>query len=317
MAQVNTLEGILNDVLFNDGTRAFLHSVPLQATIGNEWSDPYIGALIDVPPHFGVGVTAGIAFSPLKSVLVDVQHIIESAGGSTGINEIDQLLSLFIPLPAYSVDLRFGFTKDIPLEIGIKAGYLPLDFSSFGLTGLKFDYLMIGGDIRYAFLKAKNIIIPDIIIGVGYSYVNTGIHFTSVIELIGTTGLLTTTNTPQIDVAPQASLSFGAHVLEAKLQAGWRMLFFEPFLGISVYYAIANMDVTTSGNLLITENTGAGSTQHNLGTYSGGLTEDMIFGLRTYGGFGLKLFWFHLDFGAGYEVMTETWSASVGARFQL
>jgi len=48
---------------FQSGFTAFsadmASTLSYNATVGNNWSDAYIGQLVGVPPHFGVGVSSG------------------------------------------------------------------------------------------------------------------------------------------------------------------------------------------------------------------------------------------------------------------
>jgi hypothetical protein len=128
-------------------------SLPFNASLGLNWSDAYIGQFLGIPPHFGIGVSGGLTSMDSDSV-------------KKLLNIFDLNLPIdFMILPAYAVDARIGGFF-LPFDVGIKFGILPnLDFGDT----LTIDYLLIGGDIRYAVLKG-NAVLPTVSVGLGVNY---------------------------------------------------------------------------------------------------------------------------------------------------
>ena len=54
-----------NEQVVNEGLQEFVtglaETVPAASTMSNVWSDAYAGQIIGIPPHFGVGASAGAA----------------------------------------------------------------------------------------------------------------------------------------------------------------------------------------------------------------------------------------------------------------
>ncbi|GAB1484410.1 hypothetical protein MASR2M78_32280 [Treponema sp.] len=78
---------------------ALATSLPFNSTIGLNWSDAYIGQIIALPPHFGVGIVGGattIDAKDITSVLTDL-----------GYAEISGLGDV-LPIPAMAVEGRIG-----------------------------------------------------------------------------------------------------------------------------------------------------------------------------------------------------------------
>jgi len=73
--------------IVNEGLQEFVtglaDSVPAASTMSNLWSDAYVGQLLGIPPHFGVGASAGAAKMDIsgikkaaKDVLIDMPIVI-------------------------------------------------------------------------------------------------------------------------------------------------------------------------------------------------------------------------------------------------
>ncbi len=125
---------------FQDFAHGVASALPLDSSVGLNWSDAYIGQL----PHFGLGATIGAATIPYSVVNKTINDLNGTVPSNLGF-----LSSVGVPLPAYSIDLRIGGFI-LPFDIGLKFGYLPSNVFSGSFSA---DYLLWGGDVRYMLLK--------------------------------------------------------------------------------------------------------------------------------------------------------------------
>jgi hypothetical protein len=139
----------------DDFTSALAYSLPFNSTIGLYWSDAYIKNF----PHFGVGASIGYTTIDTKSV-------------ETVFAQFNRSLPAFLsgfggfPIPGYTVEGRLGGFS-LPFDMGFKVGYLPMAPGELE----RFDYLLIGGDVRYAILQETDTR-PAISFGMGYNYLS-------------------------------------------------------------------------------------------------------------------------------------------------
>lgn len=119
-------------------------SLPLESSVGLNWSDAYIGQF----PHFGLGLTVGAATIPFSAV----KTLVTEFGGS--VSGFSSLQSIGVPVPAYTLDVRIGGFV-LPFDIGLKFGYVPEN--AFSTSSVKADYLLLGGDVRYGLSKREGL----------------------------------------------------------------------------------------------------------------------------------------------------------------
>jgi len=131
-------------------------ALPLESSVGLDWADAYIGQF----PHLGIGLTVGAATIPYSAI----SSAIQTFGGSLP-SGLSFLQTLGVPVPSYTIDARIGGFI-LPFDIGFRLGYVPPNvFSSY--NGTSIDYLLVGGDVRYALVKDHGFI-PGISVGLGY-----------------------------------------------------------------------------------------------------------------------------------------------------
>lgn len=82
------------------------------ATIGNNWSDAYIGSF----PRFGVGISAGVTTVPADSL--------KDLFDSMAIPVPSTVSSLGLPIPAAALSAKIGGLV-LPFDVGLKAMVLP------------------------------------------------------------------------------------------------------------------------------------------------------------------------------------------------
>jgi hypothetical protein len=292
--------------------------LPLNSSIGLNWNDAYIGQILDVPPHFALGVTAGVTTIPYAPI----KNLVEDAMGGNSDDIPSFIRSMGVPVPAGVVDARIGGAF-LPFDVGLKFGYLKLDMNK-----VEVDYLLMGGDIRYCVIE-QLVAIPEISVGVGFNYMKTnatlsGIMDSTTIDASSAFGNPANTDTLTIG-SPDLYLEMETKVIDFKVQASWNLLVVEPSIGLGASYGIsrvaagAESTLKYNGNLIdgnkVSALENAGFDVDSAGI---GYTKNVsAFTYRAFGGIGFHLPFVRLDVGLLYGINTGSYGASFGGRFQL
>jgi hypothetical protein len=302
---------------FKDGfetfSEEFAKSLPMNSTIGLNWSDAYIGQLLAVPPNFGVGVTTGVTTIP-GSVFTDLADDlgVDTSGG------VEDVSAFGLPLPGYAVDARVGGFI-LPFDVGVKVGLLP----GIKIGDVEAEYTNIGFDVRYAVLDGG--ILPKLSVGVGYNYLSgrivtpLGLGETRVgsVEYDGNTYELVMSD-------PDLEFGWQANVFDFKAQVSKSFLIIEPHFGVGA--SVGSASTTTGLSTDITVNGGGGVTADDIGKAAGvDISDDGLFlestvnpvSFRLFGGTSLNLAVFRLDLGLMYNLNSGSLGGTLGARFQL
>jgi hypothetical protein len=112
------------------------------ASIGLNWSDSYIGQLIDIPPHWGFGLTIGTTTLKLDKLNPVVKWFDY---------ECDEEFMGKQLLPAYILESRIGGFRTAPFDIGIKWGLLP-DAPLFK-NDISYSTCLYGVDFRWELMR--------------------------------------------------------------------------------------------------------------------------------------------------------------------
>jgi hypothetical protein len=291
--------------------------LPLTASIGLNWNDAYIGQILDAPPHFGVGLTAGftsIPYAPIKNLVEDAM------GGDSG--DIPAYIkSVGVPVPAGVIDARIGGFL-LPFDIGLKFGYLKLDISD-----LKIDYLLLGGDVRYCVLE-QVVAIPEISVGAGFNYMKTNATVSNVLNTTRIdvpSGYGTLSGQTLTMLSPDLYLEMETKVLDFKVQASWNILIVEPSIGLGASYGFSRIAAgaesrlqaggsnINSTELALLEDNGFDADSKGIG-YTKNVSSVAY---RAFGGLGFHLPFVRIDLGLLYGLNAGSWGATVGGRFQL
>jgi hypothetical protein len=299
-------------------------ALPLEASVGLNWSDAYIGQLLDTPPHFGIGVTGGAATIPYAAI----KSAITTFGANIPSN-LSFLSSVGIPLPSYSVDVRIGGFI-LPFDVGLKFGYLPSGaLSNFGINSFTADYLMVGGDVRYAILRDSGAS-PGLSVGVGYTYMKGNIGVPGILNGPITIQSVTVgSNTYNIGFTnPSLNFFWNTSVIDAKVQLSKTLFIITPYIGLGASYGISNAGGGMQSAMTIN---GVAATQAQIdqinsafgtnftlqnpgfGVYAGGSG----FSARVFGGFSFNIFILKIGVGAEYEFLSGSLAAMANARIQL
>jgi hypothetical protein len=205
---------------FQDGFETFAGqmapTLSYNATIGNNWSDAYIGNF----PHFGVGVAVGATMIPVASL----SDLFASIADDLSIPA--ELANLGLPIPAAALSAKLGGFI-LPFDIGLKGMILPESVTSSLLSaGISADYTLLGGNLRFGIIKS-NLLLPDVSIGLGYNRLDGSISMPLGIEgqsfTFGTHTLAVTDPTLQFD--------WGTDSFDLTLQVSKKILFLEPYVG--------------------------------------------------------------------------------------
>jgi hypothetical protein len=290
------------------------------ATTGLNWSTAYVGQF----PHFGVGVTVGaglIPFSNVKPVLDMLAITLPS--------EFSFIGDYGIPMPALVVDARIGGFF-LPFDIGLKVGLIPEQYKNL-LQDISLDYLMFGGDLRYAILDGKGLM-PALSIGVGYSYYKgtiglTGLMSGSDVDITGIMNAAHYSGTHTLSMSsPELFFDWESSVFEGRVQLSKTFLFITPSVGVSAAYAVSTAGggltstVTYTGSAtwddVVAVAAAAGQT---VPTKTGITVSSEASGMayRAFGGVDIALLFMHLDASVSYNLLTGSLGGAVNLRVQL
>ncbi len=209
---------------FQAGFEAFAtdmaSTLSYNATIGNNWSDAYIGKF----PHFGVGVSAGLTTvpsEPLEALFVSMGNVeVPSAVAKMG-----------LPIPAAAVSAKLGGLF-LPFDVGVKAMILPAEATeALSSAGIAADYKLLGGNVRFALLK-QNILMPDVSVGLGYNRLTGSISMPLDIPTQTFTFEEQDSTPHTLEVTqPDLAMDWTTDSFDATIQVSKSLLFLRPYIG--------------------------------------------------------------------------------------
>ncbi len=281
-------------------------SLPFAAGSGIDWSTAYIGNLIntDFPfVHFGLGGNMGFTSIPGDAIKPLISGLGQSYSGS------------FLPLPFASINGRIGGLV-LPFDVGFKVGFIPSVFST--VDGYKLTYSTFGMDVRYSVIKS-DIVLPDVIVGVGVSGMSAGVS-----KSYGSGVTYTESSTgDQLNVAaPKLSIDLKSMEYEVKAQVSKGFVFLTPYLGLGVGYGTGNAKagvqstVTATGSKTVAQWASAygldvNSTGFSKSKDAGGINS------RIYGGTSIDMLALKVDLQGEYSILDGAFGGSIGARLQF
>lgn len=286
------------------------------ATVGNNWSDAYIGGF----PHFGVGLAVGMTAVPASSI--------ESFFAAMDVTMPDSLKTFGLPVPATALSAKLGGLI-LPFDVGLKAMVLPSSVASvLSASGVTADYSLIGGNVRFAVLK-ENILLPDVSIGAGYNRlkgsVAMDIPLASKVYTVGSYNAYISN--------PTMSLDWTTDSFDFTLQVSKSLLFLRPYAGLGYSMGKSTVSgglkstVTSDGTTPLTPTqisninaALAASGQATAAISADGIlfnAEDSTPVFRVYGGLSFEILVIKLDTTVTYVPATKSLGASAMVRFQL
>lgn len=297
-------------------------SLPLESSVGLNWSDAYVGQF----PHFGIGLTAGAATIPFSAI----NGVINTFGGSIPSN-VSFLSNIGIPFPAYTVDARIGGFI-LPFDIGVKLGYLPS--GSLSGVGFSVDYLMVGADVRYGLLKDSGLT-PGLSVGVGYTYMRGNVAVPGVLSgSIPVSSISAGGNTYDVQFSnPDLNFFWNTSVIDAKVQLSKELFIITPYVGLGASYGISNAGGGMQSQMQVQKNGGGfnPATQQDLDALNSAFgtsytLQDQGFGVfgaasgfsaRAFGGFSFNIFILKIGVGAAYEFLSGSFAGMANVRLQF
>ncbi len=297
------------------------NALPYAATLGTTWSDAYIGGF----PHLGVGAFAGGVILPLEGV----QSVMDATGLSDSLPQFVQDFS-GLPFPVFGANARLGGIA-LPFDIGAKFGMLPED-TSFG-DSFYADYLMAGIDVRVPIIRG-NLLLPDVIIGAGYTYLSGGVGLMGLFgsnQTIFDETIAENQHTVEIQ-DPDIAFSWESNVIDLRAQVSKGLLIFTPYAGLGAGYGFSNAGGGITSALLINgeeatqeeidqlnetleaagqETLNVDPTGYSITSEAGG------WAFRVFGGVSLDILILKLDVGASYNLTSGSYAGELGVRLQL
>jgi hypothetical protein len=113
-------------------------ALPFIASMGLLWADTYIGPLIDITPHWGIGIATGATTLKLDKL----NALLENFGYQADDGFMDKQL-----LPAYMLNVRLGGFRTTPFDIGVKWGWLP--YMPIFKNDISYEAVIYGLDFRW------------------------------------------------------------------------------------------------------------------------------------------------------------------------
>jgi hypothetical protein len=308
----------------NDFTKLMANSLPFNSTMGLNWSDAYIGQFLSMPPHFGIGLTTGFT--------------------TMNFGSLNELLSMFgtslpdgvdiggFPLPGYTIDARIGGFV-LPFDIGFKLGILNLnpDFLNslidIGIPEFNMNYMLIGGDIRYALVEGT--VIPfKVSVGAGFNYLKGGVSLQVPINSLS----FSITNDRILNIpAPELGLNWETKSLDFKAQASFKIIILTPFIGFGISHAWSNAAYGITSNINVTDENGVAVPLDSdiikliesfgisgIGTDGFSQNNEVTgWSFRTFGGFSISPPFAKFDFIGMYDFISGCYGFTIGTRFQI
>ena len=298
------------------------HALPFSSTFGLNWSDAYIGKIIDLPPHFGAGISTGFTTLDVDSI-VGLLKVFNLKAPDT-FTRIDK----YFTLPIYAFEGRVGGVI-LPFDIGFKAGYMPSSLVSKAFDSFNFGYrqTILGADIRYSLINYK--LFPvKLSVGFGFNYLWGDLESDITAQSFSFINKNNSSNSINIPASgSKAALEWRTMSTEFKAHFSFPFKFITPYVGAGVSYAWskAGYKVTTTG---LSFGNGNVNSVRDVLSEKYGVTEitDMAFRTankfnnvngRAFGGFSLNFVFARLDFTGMYEFIDNNFGASAGLRFQL
>ncbi len=299
---------------FQDFADGVASALPLNAAVGLNWSDAYIGNF----PHFGVGVAVGAATMPWDSF-----EKVEDMLATDIAGEYPALQDWGVPIPALAIEARVGGLL-LPFDVGVKVGFLPEDSKAMLPSGVTADYLMFGADVRYALLKGGGVI-PAVSIGAGYTYLKGSV---AMADVLGGTTTITDVGSHVISVTdPDVTFDWQASVIDLKAQVSKSLLVLTPYAGVGASLAVAKAGGGLAAEVLVD---GVSPDQDLIEEIEEALGEDFDpdegffvtseatgWTFRAFGGVSVNILMLKLDLTGMYNFSSGTFGASLSGRVQF
>jgi hypothetical protein len=293
---------------------ALAKSLPFNSTVGLNWADAYIGMFLPgFPPHFGAGLALGYATMDLGAFDGLLHQFGLSVPGGFDLGQM--------AFPMYVTEARIGGFI-LPFDVGLKFGA----FENLGNSSAAVDYLLAGGEFRYAIIDGKdNILLPNLSLGVGLNYLNgsfTGSK--SSLDLPFAPGASDTLSLANLEVG----LQWETLTLDFKAQVSKSFLILTPYAGLGASHAWSSAGYTVEADsfpLTASEKTTINNGLKSAGVesidFSGKgfstILEETGWSFRAFGGVSVNLALFRLDLTGLFNFFDSNYGVTLGGRFQI
>lgn len=253
-------------------------TVPVASTMSNVWADGYVGQLLSIPPHFGVGASAGITKMDITGI--------KKAAKSLGIDATDNLSDNFV-FPVASIDAVIG---GLFLPFDLSGSFISMN-EPFELgKALQFKMNAFNLKVRIPILK-QNIILPNLSVGFGFAQSSGEISARL-----------------NSEVKTFCTASFKSSIYSADVQLSKSIVFLTPYVGARVLASKSENSWEYSYQVGgIYEDSASGTYANN----------DLNLAYQVYGGVSFNILVLKLNVNAGYDFKSSNWSAGIGAQIKL
>jgi hypothetical protein len=306
-SKATSLDGL--KTAFADFAGPMAGGITIDSTAGNNWSDAWIGSF----PHYGVGIATGVAFIGIESA--------SSLFKAMGTSFPSELNDIGLPLPTVVGTLKIGLPF-LPMDIGIKGGYLPAtslkELLEADATG---NYANIGIQLRYALVKQSDIL-PNVSVGAAYDYQKAGIRIAYGKAQSYIYGPATVNATQPVLFA-----GWDSSTVDFTAQVSKRFFFIIPYLGAGCTLGASSVNGGVESTITTDYPGGIDKLNEYLATIGGPTLSSAGFDIkvaaadplvRLYGGFSLRAGIFDIiDIQALYVPLTGAFGASFTTRLQF
>jgi len=296
------------------------------ATIGNDWSDAYIGQL----PRFGVGLAVGFTAVPAESLKAFFNSIDETMP--------TELEKIGLPIPAAALSAKIGGII-LPFDLGVKAMVLPPEATgALSAQGIAADYKLFGGNVRVGLIK-EGLLLPDLSFGAGYNRLMGSVNVP--LDIPDQSYTFTAGTNRSLRVSdPDLQLDWTTDSFDFTLQVSKKVLFLRPFAGLGYSMGTSTVggglaakmyydnDTSSLGDEVLVTSAEVAAIKQALADAGQPVPEISADGflfsatnadpvLRLYGGLSLNLFFLNLDLQGIYVPKTKGLGANAMIRVQL
>jgi hypothetical protein len=297
-------------------SKALAKSLPFNATLGLNWADAYVGMFFpSFPPHFGAGIALGYTTVDFEAFDELLNQFDLSVPGEFDLGQL--------ALPAYVTEARIGGFV-LPFDVGLKFGA----FENLGNDSATVDYLLVGGEFRYAIIDGKkNLLLPNLSVGAGLNYLSG--------SFTGSKSFLTLPFTPgssaneSLDLTNlRVGLQWETLALDFKAQVSKSFLILTPYVGLGASHAWSRAGYTVEADpipLTADQKNKISNDLKNAGVegidFSGkGLStilEETGWSFRAFGGLSVNFALFRLDLTGLFNFFDGNYGVTLGGRFQM
>jgi hypothetical protein len=295
-------------------SEALAQSLPFNAATGLNWADAYVGMFLpSFPPHFGAGIALGYATMDFEAF----DGLLNQFGLSVPRGfDLGQMA-----FPMYVAEARIGGFI-LPFDAGLKFGA----FEHLGNSSATVDYLLAGGEVRYAIIDGKdNILLPNVSLGAGLNYLSGSFSGSkSSLNLPFASGASDTIRLSNLQVA----LQWETLALDFKAQVSKSFLILTPYIGLGASHAWSSAGYRVEADfpaLTDAQKTAISDTLKNSGLadidFAGKefstIFEETGWSFRAFGGLSVNLALFRLDLTGLFNFFDGNYGVTLGARFQI